>query len=224
MVRLTKHDEFSFHIFPGELALTKALDPKFTKLWFGGGTTVDGEVKKRFAADLEWLQRESPPPGTTSSLPLPSPNEALARVIVLDQFSRNIYRDDPRMFSADAQALALARQSVQAGYHMQIQHPCMRVFLFMPFMHAEELRAQEQGLALFKDTWEREPEDSPFKELLAGNLDYMKRHMDIIVRFGRFPHRNGILGRTMRPEEEAFLVSGGETFGTNINKTVNVPP
>lgn len=217
----------SFHCI-GELPLTKALDPKFTTLWFGGGTAVDGEVRKRFAADLEWLQQETPvselASAATSSPSLPGPDDTLARVIVLDQFSRNIYRDDPHMFSADKHALSLARRSVQAGHHMQIRHPCMRVFLFMPFMHAEELRAQEEGLALFKKTWESEPENSPFKEVLAGYMGYMKKHMDIISRFGRFPHRNRILGRTMRPEEEEFLASGGDTFGTSVNKTASVSP
>lgn len=91
----------------------------------------------------------------------------------------------------------------------------MRVFLFMPFMHAEDLGAQEEGLALFTETWEEEPGDSPLKDVLAGNVEYMKRHRDIVARFGRFPHRNGILGRAMRPEEEAFLAAGGDTFGAS---------
>lgn len=199
--------------------MTRALDPKFMKLWFGGGPAVDEEVRGRFAADLGWLLRELPEPelplsAATVPLPLPSdPNETLARVILLDQFSRNIYRGDPRMFSADARALHLARQSIKAGQHTLIRHPCMRTFLFMPFMHAEDLGAQDEGLALFRETWEGEPKDSPFVDVLAGNVDYMRRHRDIIVRFGRFPHRNSVLNRAMRPEEEEFLASGGDTFG-----------
>ncbi len=121
-----------------------------------------------------------------------TPEGALARIILLDQIPRNLFRGTPRAFASDEPALAAAEAAVGAGYDKALgDEP--RIFLYMPFMHAEHLDAQERGVALYRALG------------LQENLDYMIRHRDVIARFGRFPHRNGILGRESTAEELEFL-------------------
>lgn len=127
-----------------------------------------------------------------------TPRGALAYVIVLDQFSRNLYRGDPRAFAADAQARAAAAEAVAAG-HDQALTTAERGFLYMPFMHSEALADQDRAVALFRP-------------LGGASLEFAERHRDIVARFGRFPHRNAVLGRASTPEEAAFLTQPGSSF------------
>jgi len=128
-----------------------------------------------------------------------TPQGRLAEVIVLDQFSRNIYRGDPRAFEADPLALALAQTAVAAGDDLALSE-AERAFLYMPYMHSESPRIHAVADELFKA---RASEDSHRFEL---------RHKAIIDRFGRYPHRNQILGRNSTPEELAFLATPGSSF------------
>jgi uncharacterized protein (DUF924 family) len=121
---------------------------------------------------------------------------ALALVIVLDQFPRNMFRGTPRAFATDAPALAAARQAIERGFDRKIKLP-EKTFLYLPFEHSENLVDQETCLKLFEATKD--------KELIR----WAKLHHDTIQRFGRFPHRNEILGRVSTPEEIAFLDEGG---------------
>ncbi len=123
----------------------------------------------------------------------------LAEIIVLDQFSRNMFRGSPLAFAYDALALALAQEaiSVDAGKRLS---PIMRNFLYMPFMHSESLEIHNVALELFRDNG------------LEGNLEYEIRHKEIIERFGRYPHRNATLGRESTAEEMAFLKQPGSSF------------
>ncbi len=125
------------------------------------------------------------------------PVHALALIILLDQFSRNIYRDDPRAFAQDNLALDVAREAIRRRYD-QIYAAKERAFFYMPFMHAEDLGVQEESVALFKARLPR-----------SNNVHYAQDHCDIVRRFGRFPHRNQCLGRSSTPEEIAFLKAGG---------------
>jgi uncharacterized protein (DUF924 family) len=127
------------------------------------------------------------------------PRGRLAEVIVLDQFSRNIYRGDPRAFEADPLALALAQTAVAAGEDLALSQ-AERAFLYMPYMHSESPRIHAVADELFKA---RASEDNHRFEL---------RHKAIIDRFGRYPHRNQILGRNSTPEELAFLATPGSSF------------
>ena len=127
------------------------------------------------------------------------PRGRLAEVIVLDQFSRNIYRGDPRAFEADPLALALAQTAVAAGDDLALSE-AERAFLYMPYMHSESRHIHAVADELFKA---RASEDSHRFEL---------RHKAIIDRFGRYPHRNQILGRTSTAEELAFLATPGSSF------------
>lgn len=123
----------------------------------------------------------------------------LAEIIVLDQFSRNIYRDTAASFSADGQALVLAQEAIRHGAPRELTiQQCL--FLYMPYMHSESLAIQRASLHLFESLG------------LANNVEFAKRHYDIIERFGRYPHRNTILGRQSSEQEEAFLLEPGSSF------------
>jgi uncharacterized protein (DUF924 family) len=127
-------------------------------------------------------------------------------VIVLDQFARNMFRDTPKMFAADAQALRAALEAVTLGLDRALgAHE--RVFLILPTMHSEQLAVQQQGVQLFSEL--RDQLEGQPREVVSRHLDYAIRHRDIIARFGRFPHRNAILGRESTREELEFLQRPG---------------
>lgn len=128
-----------------------------------------------------------------------SPRGRLAEILVLDQFSRNIYRDDPRAFACDELALGLAQVAVALDAHHQLGS-AERAFLFMPFMHSESPLIHAVAVSLFSQPG------------METNLDFELRHKAIIDRFGRYPHRNAILGRSSSPEEIAFLATPGSSF------------
>lgn len=123
----------------------------------------------------------------------------LAEIIVLDQFSRNIYRDDPRSFAYDGMALLLAQQLVDLALDSQLPTE-KRAFVYLPYMHSESLLIHDQALILFD------------QQGLENNLEFEHRHLAILKRFGRYPHRNEILGRVSTKEELAFLETPGSGF------------
>ena len=128
-----------------------------------------------------------------------TPLGRLAEIIVLDQFSRNLYRDSPLAFAYDEQALALAQEAIQneADQELKIQQ---KIFLYLPFMHSESKAAHETALTLFKTPG------------LESNYDFELKHKVIIDRFGRYPHRNEILGRQSTAEEIEFIKEPGSSF------------
>ncbi|MBB6564037.1 uncharacterized protein (DUF924 family) [Acidovorax soli] len=128
-----------------------------------------------------------------------SPEGRLAEIIVLDQFSRNIHRNTPGAFAQDAQALTLAQELVASGQHKALP-VAQRAFAYMPYMHSESLAIHTQAMELF---------DQPG---LENNLAFEIKHRDIIARFGRYPHRNQVLGRVSTAEEIAFLTQPGSSF------------
>ena len=123
----------------------------------------------------------------------------LAEIIVLDQFSRNIFRDKPQSFASDKLALALSQQAIAVGADEQLS-TIQRTFLYMPFMHSESLLIHDVAVKLFQ------------KLGVQSNLDYEIKHKKIIERFGRYPHRNAILGRKSSAEETEFLTQPGSSF------------
>ncbi|PIQ28842.1 DUF924 domain-containing protein [bacterium (Candidatus Blackallbacteria) CG17_big_fil_post_rev_8_21_14_2_50_48_46] len=125
--------------------------------------------------------------------------DQLAEIIILDQFSRNIYRDTPSAFATDPLALALAQAAIEKGFDHKLP-PRERAFMYMPFMHSESRLIHEISLKLFQ------------AEEVSGNLDFAIKHKAIIDRFGRYPHRNQILGRSSTPEEIAFLKEPNSSF------------
>jgi uncharacterized protein (DUF924 family) len=128
-----------------------------------------------------------------------TPAGRLAEVVVLDQFSRNMYRGSAAAFASDGLALTLAQAAVAAGADRALA-PVRRAFLYLPYMHSESLAVHEQAVVLFSQPG------------LEYNLDFERKHKSIIERFGRYPHRNAALGRTSTAEEAEFLKTAGSSF------------
>ena len=205
---------------PAPLASVATLPPAaeaVLRFWFGGGAedaprqawfrkdaNFDAEIEQRFAAEIEAALR-----GKLDHWQA-SPQGALALVLLLDQFTRNSLRDSPRAFAGDARALAVARRLVADGQD-RLLPPLRRWFAYMPFEHAEELAAQDEAVRLFT-ALDAEAAGGPHAEAIRGALDYAERHRTVIRRFGRFPHRNALLGRASTPEETAFLQEPGSRF------------
>jgi uncharacterized protein (DUF924 family) len=155
--------------------------------WFRKDDGVDAAIRERFGAMYEQLAQVRPEQLTT-------PSECIAAVIVLDQFPRNIFRGSPRAFATDALALAIAQHAIGAGLDLQLTQQ-QRLFLYMPFQHSEDRAVQVRSIELFTQLG------------LADNLDYAHRHKDIIDRFGRYPHRNAVLGRQSTTAELQFIAT-----------------
>lgn len=162
--------------------------------WFKKNQAFDTQIRERFAALIERALRGEFADWTST-------HAALAFVVLLDQFTRNAFRGTPRAFAGDALALQRAQDMVMAGQDLELP-PVQRCFVYLPYEHAEVLRLQEQSVRLFKAL----DADHPTQR------DYAERHHAIITRFGRFPHRNAILGRPSTPEEIEFLKQPGSGF------------
>ena len=156
--------------------------------WFAKDPEFDRDFRERFLSLHEAAIR-----GEFADW-LRTPNEALALVLLLDQFPRNAFRGTPRMYASDAMARDTARAAITAGHDRAVATE-LQVFFYLPFGHSENLADQERSAGLCRR--------------LAPHLPHAERHRDIIRRFGRFPHRNPILGRAMMPEEQRFLDEGG---------------
>jgi uncharacterized protein (DUF924 family) len=157
--------------------------------WFRKDTAFDEQFRNRFLTTHEAAQRGELDAWAGDAL------GALALLILLDQFPRNAFRDTPRMFESDAKAREIARQALRAGFDAQVE-PELRNFFYLPFMHSEQLADQDLAVQLTRALG-----DEP--------LRYAIMHRDIIEKFGRFPHRNALLGRSTTPEERLFLDDGG---------------
>jgi len=165
--------------------------------WFRKNEAFDREIERRFGPAIEEALRGGLRAWEDST------QGSLARVIVLDQFTRNVFRNTPRAFAGDALALATARAMVASGRDREL-HPVQRNFVYLPFEHAEDLGLQDESVRLFTQL----DAESPAPDA----LDYAHRHRAIVARFGRFPHRNATLGRESTPEEIAFLKEPGSSF------------
>jgi uncharacterized protein (DUF924 family) len=131
-----------------------------------------------------------------------TPHGALALIILLDQLSRNVFRGSAEAFAADPLAREIARATIAAGFDAQLT-PIERMFVYLPFEHAETIADQNESVRLFETLRDG---------LSAESMDYVHRHREVILRFGRFPHRNVVLGRQNTPEEEAYLAQPGAGF------------
>ncbi len=167
--------------------------------WFRKDEAFDAAIRERFGASVEAALAGSPPEAANDA-------DVLARILLLDQFTRNIFRGTPRAFAGDAQALALASQLVSSGRDKNLD-PWQRWFAYLPFEHAESTLEQERSVALFA-ALAREMQAAAFDSA----LDYAERHRAVIARFGRFPHRNAMLGRASSAAEDAFLQQPGSSF------------
>ena len=160
---------------------------------FAKDATLDESIRTRFGPTLDAAAR------CELFAWRATPEGRLAEILVLDQFSRNVYRDTARAFAQDALALALAQELVASGQDRSLP-TAQRVFAYMPYMHSESLLIHQQALALFSQTG------------LEGSLAFEHKHRKILEQFGRYPHRNQILGRASTASEIAFLKTPGSSF------------
>lgn len=165
--------------------------------WFSKSDVFDDEIRARFAG-LHAAAAQGEHEGW-----LAAPESGLALVVLLDQFPRNMYRGTPAAFASDAQALAAARKMVAQGFDVTLR-PVERWFVYLPFEHAEDLDAQRESMRLFAQLADHAES--------ADAIDYARRHHEVIARFGRFPHRNAILGRSSTAAEVEFLETRGSAF------------
>lgn len=172
-------------------------------LWFGKSQANDRAVSEQFSATLSaaaagqldhWAD---------------TPSGRLALIIVLDQFPHHVHRDTPLAFATDARALALTREALAAREDTQLT-PIERVFLYLPLEHAESNDMQALSVSLYEQLLAEVPENE--RGLFADFLKYARSHRDVVARFGRFPHRNAILGRPSTPDEIEFLQQPGSRF------------
>ena len=168
------------------------------KVWFTKDAAFDNQVRERFDPLVEQALRGELDGWSGKAPP------ALARIVVLDQFTRNVFRDTPRAFAGDRQALAAASDMV-GSRHDESLPPFMRAFVYMPFEHAEGIAMQDESVRLFTRLAAAFPE-------IGSMLEFALKHRAVIERFGRFPHRNAILGRHSTAEESAFLAGPGSRF------------
>ena len=174
-----------------------------SRFWFMEGKRHDGTVRQRFGP---WIEPVAAAPAGA----LAEPQSCLAAILVLDQFSRHCYRGQARAFGQDARARELLEWALEEELDRAL-HPVEAVFFYMPLQHAEDLAAHDRGVALYRQLERR---GGPgYEKLLRGSLDSALEHRELIRRFGRFPHRNQVLGRASTAEEIDYLESGGKRFG-----------
>ena len=187
----------------GELDEHGAPTAETSARWFKKDAGFDQTIRDRFQAlhaAVHAGEREDW---------LGSARGRLAYVIVLDQFSRNMYRDTPAMFASDPRALAAALAGIDAGDDRELR-AAERAFFYMPLMHSEDLAVQDRCVSVFT-AW-RDSVEGDARKRAANSIDYAEKHRVIVRRFGRFPHRNAILGRPSTPEELEFLSQPGSSF------------
>ncbi len=166
--------------------------------WFRKDPAFDAQVVQRFGATVAAALATGLPEWGSA------PAATLARIVVLDQFTRNAFRDTPRAFAGDTRALAAAQALVASGGHLALA-PLQRWFVYLPFEHAEDAATQAEAMRLFDALAQQHPG-------MADARLWAHKHQQVIQRFGRFPHRNMVLGRLSTPEEEAFLKEPGSSF------------
>lgn len=173
-------------------------------MWFGGSPEVDAEIARRFAGLVDEVAS-----GRCDDW-FDHPAGQLAQIIVLDQFPRNLYRNTARAFAYDGKALELTRSLLDTGVIAALGW-ISRAFALMPMQHSEDASVQERSVEEFERLARQCPKE--YRPLLEDNAGYARLHRDIVARFGRFPHRNKVLGRQSTREEEAWLADGAPTFG-----------
>jgi uncharacterized protein (DUF924 family) len=172
--------------------------------WYRGGAAVDDDIRRRFGALL--------PKACNGELAawLTTAEGALALILLLDQFTRNLYRSTPEAYVGDALAFDVVYEAIELNLDEEL-HPVARIWLYHPFHHAECVAQQDEGLALLNAVLQAAP--PTWHAYVQRSIDGWTSHRDIVARFGRFPHRNKVLGRSSTAEERAFMDEDGNTYG-----------
>jgi uncharacterized protein (DUF924 family) len=184
--------------FPEDLSAGHAPMVRQFEWWFRGGS--DAAVAERFAGLLERAAR-----GELDQWSL-QPRSRLALIIVLDQFSRSVYRGTARAFAQDQKALALALEGLKIGQYAALETPWEKTFFFLPLGHCEALAHQKTAVKLAEELVQRAPAE--LRRILEHSAAQARGHRDVIARFGRHPHRNAVLRRHSTPEELDYLARG----------------
>ncbi len=180
--------------------------------WYRGGPAVDDEIRARFGAEVdlacegglcEWEA---------------SPEGCFGLILLLDQFTRNLFRGTPDAWKGDPRAFRVVNQAIDAGLDRAL-HPVERIWLYHPFHHSESPAEQDRGLGLLNTL--RAEAASDWQPYVDQSIQGWTRHRNIVAEFGRFPHRNAILGRESTPAEAAFLAAGAENFGQAVAATAS---
>jgi uncharacterized protein (DUF924 family) len=191
----------------GKTPLAAEQLPRRMELWFGARPElkqhVDDTLRSRFGALVEQALS-----GDLAQW-ADGPRRRLSLILLLDQFPRNIFRGTARAYAGDEQALTLALTGMQSVADAAL-NPVERIFFYMPLQHAESLEVQDEAVAAYRRLAEEAPD--VIREIFKGCLNFAERHRAVIQQFGRFPHRNQVLGRENTPEEIAWLKQGGDTF------------
>jgi uncharacterized protein (DUF924 family) len=192
----------------GKTPLSPEQLPRRVDLWFGNASdevrrSVDDTLRARFGALVERALN-----GELAQW-ADGPRRRLSLVLLLDQFPRNIHRGTARAFAGDEQALGLTLSGMQSAADAAL-NPVERIFFYMPLQHSESLEVQEESVAAYKRLASEAPE--AIRAVFKGCLEFAEKHREVIRRFGRFPHRNTLLGRPNTADEQAYLREGGETF------------
>ena len=178
--------------------------------WYDGGPAVDTAIGHRFGAQVEKACR-----GKLQDWQV-TPDGALALVLLLDQFTRNLYRHSPAAYSGDHYAFEIVNRAIAAALDREL-HPVSRIWLYHPFHHSESIEQQDKGVTLLHDIAATAPDD--WQPYIRRSIAGWGRHRDIVARFGRFPHRNQVLGRASTEEELDFLATNEERFGQGPRHT-----
>ena len=175
------------------------------KIWWIKDPKIDEFIKKNYekyiikAVNEELYQWEKTPDGT------------LALIIVLDQFSRNVFRNSAKSFTQDKMALKISNACIKNSYDLELE-PIMKSFIYMPYMHSEDINDQLESLKKY-DELEKESRSNPeLHRIIVQSKDFAQKHYEIIKKYGRYPHRNSILGRKSTDEEIEFLKTKGSSF------------
>jgi uncharacterized protein (DUF924 family) len=172
--------------------------------WFGGGKSFDDTIRRAYCDlpdralndEFDHWQKD--------------PLSVISLILILDQFPRNMYRGTARSFAYDDKARLVAQAAIDLGIDGKV-HPLEATFIYLPFEHSEDPRDQVTSVGLFERLAQTAPTE--FREHLESAVEYARKHQDILSRFSRFPHRNQALGRSTTAAEQAYLNSGGDTFG-----------
>lgn len=175
------------------------------KRWFGKDAAFDQELRETFEELARAIAADEDDEGPW----LASARGQLARILILDQFTRNMFRDTAQMYALDDEAVDLALLAIETGRDEEL-HPQERVFCYMPLMHAESIPLQRMCVRQFERMVAEASEG--MHEGLSQNLDFAIRHQEIVESFGRFPHRNALLSRESTPAERRFLLTRGSSF------------
>lgn len=183
--------------------------------WYRGGPAVDEEIRQRFGA----LVDEACAGGLTDWEE--SAQEAFAMILLLDQFTRNLFRGTPDAWKGDPRAFQIVNRAIDTGLDREL-HPVEAIWLYHPFHHSERLEDQDRGLRLLHALRDGAP--AAWKPYVGQSIEGWTRHRNIVAEFGRFPHRNLILGRQSTAAEQAYIDGGGENFGQATPGAAQIHP